>query len=78
MTATMAKRKNESEVPTHEEDPILTPEEVGRRLGKSGTTIRRWIHEGLLTFVPNPRGLPGVRESQLNQFLGGSALNKTV
>ena len=57
-----------------EVDPILTLSEAGRRCGKAHTTIAAWIRDGLLTPVKNPRGLFGVRESELNKFLGGSAL----
>lgn len=67
--------------PTAEDDPILTPEEVGRRLGKSGTTIRRWINDGLLDYVQNPKGLPGVRQSDVNRYLAacsGPMKGKTV
>lgn len=78
MSATMAKDKRPNDPPTHQDDPILTPEEVGRRLGKTGVTIRKWIQDGLLESLPTPSGLRGVRTSEVNKFLGGSAITKRV
>lgn len=60
--------------PTHAEDPILTPEEVGRRIGKTGQTVRNWIRDGLLEVVRMPNELPGVRQSEVNKLLAGSAM----
>ena len=64
--------------PTHEDDPILTISEVGRQLGKSAQTIARWCKDGLLSAIRQPSGLFGVRKSEVNKFLGGSALEKRV
>ena len=61
-------------VATHEDDPILTMSEVARRVGKSPQTVARWIHDGLLRAIRHPSGLPGIRQSEVNKFLGGSAL----
>lgn len=75
----MSKAKQlEAEPKTHQEDPILTLSEVGRQLGKSDMTIRRWVHDGLLQSIRMPSGLPGVRKSEVNKFLGGSALQTEV
>lgn len=64
--------------PTHVEDPLLGFSEVARHLGKSHTTIARWVQDGLLTAVRQPGGRWAVRKSEINKFLGGSALNKEI
>lgn len=64
--------------PTHEDDPILTVTDVARQLGKSHTTISRWVNDGLLVAIRQPSGLWGIRRSEVNKFLGGSALQKEV
>ena len=64
--------------PTHKEDPLLTTSEVARQLGKSPQTIGRWIADGLLKAVALPGGRLAIRKSIVNQFLGGSALQKEV
>lgn len=63
---------------THEDDPFLTPAEVGRQLGMSAQTIGRWIQDGLIiaTFFPNDRWK--VRKSEVNRLLRGSSINKQV
>ena len=70
----MSKQKKNDE----DADPVITPEEVGRRIGKSGNTVRRWIQDGLLKSVLLPSGLRGVRESEVNAMLRGSALAERV
>ena len=78
---TMAKKpqaNDGSQPPTAEEDPFLSLSEVARRLGKHPETIRRWCIDGLLKAVRTPSGLLTVRRSVVNQFLGGSALEKRV
>ena len=64
--------------PTHEEDPILTLTEVARQLNKHPTTIKQWVIDGLLQAVQMPSGLYAVRKSEVNKFLGGSALQQQV
>lgn len=64
--------------PTHKEDPMLTLSDVARQLGKSHTTIARWVQDGLLKAVMLPGGRMAIRKSVVNQFLGGSALKKEV
>jgi len=61
--------------PTHAEDPILSLAEVGRQIGKSHQTIGRWVKDGLLAAIRTPNGLVGVRKSEVNKFLGSSALD---
>lgn len=55
-------------------DPVLTQSEVARAVNKHPATISRWIDDGLLAFVRLPSGIRAVRLSELNKFLGGSAL----
>lgn len=79
--STVAKKRleqDENDPPTHQEDPILTLSEVGRQLGKSFDTINRWCRDGLLQYVRMPSGLFGVRKSEVNKFLGGSALDERL
>jgi excisionase family DNA binding protein len=70
--------QSDSNPPTHEDDPILTISEVGRQLGKSPQTIARWCRDGLLAAVRLPSSLFGIRKSEVNKFLGGSAIEKRV
>ena len=63
---------------TSEEDELLSPSEVGRRLGKHPSTILRWIEDGLLQAIRLPSGLWVVRASQVNQILSGSAITGRV
>lgn len=62
--------------PTHAEDPILSFSEVGRRIGKHRGTVSRWAQDGLFEVVRMPSGLHGVRQSTMNQFLGGTFLTQ--
>jgi len=64
--------------PTHKDDPLLSPTDVGRQLGKSPQTISRWIQDGLLKAIPLPGGRVAVRKSEVNKFLGGSALQRQL
>ena len=70
----MAKHKPK----THEEDPLLTPHAVGKLIGKRGETVIRWCQDGLLKAVRMPSGLWGIRESEVNKLLAGSALDAKV
>lgn len=79
------RRKKSSEIrrqpmspPTHDEDPLLTLEEVARQIGKTGPTIGRWVNDGLLECIRLPSGLRAVRQSTVNAFLGGSAIKDRV
>lgn len=64
--------------PTHSDDPLITPEEVARRIGKTGPTVRQWIKDGLLKAIRQPSGLFMIRTSEVNKLLGASALQTTV
>lgn len=64
--------------PTHEDDPILNMSEVARQLGKHPSTIKVWIQTGLLDAIRMPSNLYGVRKSQVNRVLAGSALARQV
>ena len=54
----------------HDEDPILTMSEASRRFGKAPATVARWIRDGLLEAIRLPSGLYGIRQSQVEKFLG--------
>ena len=68
------KRKNV----THDEDPFLSLTEVGRQIGKAPQTVRRWVQDGLILGERRPNGIYAVRQSVVNEFLGGSALEVEV
>lgn len=77
----MSKAKHDrQDPPTHQEDPILKLAEVARQLGRSPQTIARWCQDGLLKALPHPDGfgILGVRKSEVNKFLGASALATQV
>jgi predicted site-specific integrase-resolvase len=63
---------------THAEDPILTINEVGRQIGKSHQTVGSWCKAGLINAWRLPSGCWAVRQSEVNKFLAGSALDKQV
>jgi len=67
-------------VPTHKEDEILTPNEVGAMVRKSGNTIRQWIKDGLLEAIKYPGrvGQFGVRKSEAMKLISNSALADKV
>ena len=58
-----------TELPTHEEDPILTYSEAAEQIGKHRTTVARWVNEGLIKAGKHPSGLPGIRQSQVDKIL---------
>lgn len=79
----MAKRKSMNEhknsnPPTHEEDPFMSPSEVAKALGKHQNTVYNWIRDGLLNAIRHPTGRIVVRRSEVNKLLSGSALNTQV
>jgi hypothetical protein len=84
MGATMTKARkqdhqtDDQDVATHADDPILTPSEVGRQIGKVPQTVLNWIRDGLLPAVKMPTGLWGVRKSEVNKLLAGSSLQQRV
>lgn len=53
---------------------MLTYSEAGRLVGKSHTTMRRWVNEGLLRAQRDPSGLSRIRRSELERFYSGTAL----
>lgn len=59
----------ERETVTHDEDPILTLTEAARQIGKHRTTIARWINDGIIKAGKHPSGVPGIRQSQVDQIL---------
>lgn len=59
---------------SHAEDPMLTYTEAGELIGKSRTTLRRWVEEGLLRSFRDPNGLSRIRRSELTRFYSGTAM----
>lgn len=59
---------------SHSEDPMLTYTEAGELIGKSRTTLRRWVEEGLLRSFRDPNGLSRIRKSELTRFYSGTAM----
>lgn len=70
----------QSETPTHKEDPIITPTEVGKMIGKSRATVISWIKDGLMEAIrfPGEPGRFGVRTSEALKLLQNSALAEKV
>lgn len=66
----------ENREPSHKEDPLLTLQEVARYVGKHRNTVKKWVETGVLRArkLPPVGGVPHVRQSDLNRFLDGSAL----
>lgn len=60
----------------HREDPLLSASEAGRLIGRTHTTIRRWISEGLLESVRDEKGLNRIRKSALIKFTGVTAFGR--
>ena len=59
---------------SHEDDPMLSYSEAGKLVGRTHTTIKNWVREGLLRSFRDPSGLHRVRKSELTRFYGGTAL----
>ena len=53
----------------------FTPEQVGKCIGVTGQTIRRWIRDGLLTAKRTPTRLFKIHKDEINAMLAASALN---
>lgn len=70
----MAKAKASAKFVSHGDDPMLSYTEAGEMVGRSNTTIRRWVEDGLLRKVEDPSGVPRIRQSELAKFYGASAL----
>jgi len=54
----------------HSEDPILSLSAAGRLIGKTHTTIKRWVDAGLLNATKDARGFIRVRKSEIVRFAG--------
>ena len=71
----MAKRRSvKGKELTHEDDPLLTCSVVGKMCGKHRSTIGLWVKQGLLPAIKLPSGVPAIRLSDVDKFLGSSAL----
>lgn len=52
-------------------DPLLSVREAAERLGVTPMTIRRWIREGAILFVPiGPHRRKRVRQSEVAKQIG--------
>jgi predicted site-specific integrase-resolvase len=51
------------------EDPILSLEEAGKRIGRTRQTIAKWIDEGLIEYVTFPSGMRGIRQSVVERSI---------
>lgn len=60
--------------PSHDDDPLLSPAEVARRMGRHPQTITNWLNDGLLEHTNEPGGRRRVRLSVVNRFLRGTNL----
>jgi hypothetical protein len=60
----------------HREDPLLSASEAGRLIGRTHTTIFRWIKDGLLEAVRDEKGLNRIRKSALIKFTGVTAFGR--
>jgi hypothetical protein len=70
----VTERQTKVEPISSEVDPLLSQSDVARMLGKSPQTIGRWIADGLLSFHRQPNGLPMIRKSVVDKFLGTTCL----
>jgi excisionase family DNA binding protein len=70
----MTKTAKGTDMVTHDEDPLLTMSEVARRIGRSPSTIQRWVRDGLLKPVRDPSGLSRIRQSTVDAFYSATAL----
>ena len=57
----------------HRDDPLLSMSEAGRLVGRTHTTIGRWVNDGLIDTVRDGRGLRRIRKSELIKFTGVTA-----
>ena len=57
-------------VKSHEEDPLMSLTQVAEFVGKTRTTINRWVQDGLFGEPVVMNGIPYIRESVLMAFLG--------
>jgi hypothetical protein len=62
----------------HIDDPLISLSEFARRVNKDPSTVSRWARDGLFAVVRAPSGLPSVRTSVANTFLGGTAIKGRV
>lgn len=61
-----------SDVQTHADDPILNQATVAAAMGVAKSTVHRWLAEGAIEAVPNPKGILKVRKSIMLNFLRSS------
>ena len=62
---------------THKDDPVLTPGAVGRIIGVSAQTVRRWIRDKMFRHedvVRKPSGLFAIRLSAVERVLSGMSI----
>lgn len=56
------------------EEEMLNLADVGRMVGRTAQTVGRWCNDGLLNCRRLPSGLRVVPRSEVEKFIGGSAL----
>ncbi len=59
---------------SHQEDPLLTFTEAAELIGKSSSTIRSWVDQGLIAAHRDPSGLRRIRRSEFEKFYGATAI----
>jgi len=68
----MAKKRE----PVAVDDPLLNLSEVAKLVNKTSMTVGRWCQDGLLKCVRLPSGLRAIRKSEVEKFIGNSALSE--
>lgn len=68
-TTNKSQRREIADVQGHAADPILNLAAVADALGRSPSTIGRWVTEGVLPSIAMPSGMRKVRKSTLVAWL---------
>ncbi len=56
------------------DDPILYPSAIAKLCNRHPSTVRRWLYDKLIKPVRIPSGLLGARRSEVEKFIGTTAL----
>lgn len=68
----MATRKRKMPATTEEPEVMLSLSEAGAYFNRTGQTIGRWVHDGLLKAVRLPNGRMAVPKSQVEAVFRAS------